>query len=103
MNRGPFNPGTRNMSDQLNCTKDAKYLRVKLCRGLIGLPARFKEHVRALGLRHTHQKSYVSINPKTMGNIIKVKELVEVKPVKGKPAPGAKYWAKGYSLLRKAL
>jgi ribosomal protein L30 len=92
-------------SNSLNAStgSNAKYLRVKLCRGLIGLPDRFKEHVRALGLRHTHQKSYVDINPKTMGNILKVKELVQVKPVMGKPAAGAKYWAKGYSLLRKAI
>lgn len=80
---------------------DKEYFRVKLCRGLIGLPARFKEHTRALQLRHTHQKSYLEINPFTMGNILKVKELVEVKRVKGKPAANASYWAKGYSILRR--
>lgn len=78
-----------------------EYFRVKLRRGLIGLPAHFKDHVNALQLRHTHQKSYLEINPLTMGNILKVKELVEVKKVKGKPAPNASYWAKGYSFLRR--
>lgn len=77
-----------------------KYFRVTLKRGLIGLPDKFKEHTRSLGLRRTHQKSYLQINPQTVGNILKVKELVEVKTVKGKPIPGASYWAKGYSILR---
>ena len=89
------------MSEPVGEVKE--FFRVKLCRGLIGLPERYKSHVRALGLRHTHQKSYVEINPMTMGNIIKIKELVEVKRVKGKPIPGTSYWAKGYSLLRKTL
>lgn len=77
--------------------------RVKLRRGLIGLPERYKEHVRSLGLRRTHQKSYLEINPLVIGNILKVKELVEVRKVKGRPVPGASYWAKGYSLLRRTL
>ncbi len=68
-------------------------------RGLIGLPDRFKEHTRALGLRRTYQKSYVPVNARTLGNILKVKELVEVKPVKGKPAPNANYWSKGYEII----
>lgn len=78
-------------------------LRVKLIKGLIGLPAHYREHVRALGLRHTHQKSYLEINPQVIGNIIKVKELVQVKMVKGKPARNASYWAKGYSLLKRGF
>lgn len=95
----PLNiPMTESASATLNPTE---YFRVKLRRGLIGLPARFKDHVRALQLRHTHQKSYLEINALTMGNILKVKELVEVKKVKGKPVPNASYWAKGYSLLRR--
>ena len=77
--------------------------RVKLCRGIIGLPQIYKDHVRSLGLRHTHQKSYLPINPLVIGNILKVKELVEVRKVNGKPIPGASYWAKGYSLLRRTL
>ena len=77
--------------------------RVKLRRGLIGLPAHYREHVRALGLRHTHQKSYLEINPQVLGNVLKVKELVEVKLVKGRPASKASYWAKGYSLIKRAL
>lgn len=77
--------------------------RVKLRRGLIGLPESYKEHTRALGLRRTHQKSYLEINPFVIGNILKVKELVEVRKVKGKPIPGASYWAKGYSLIRRTL
>lgn len=81
----------------------SEYFRVKLRRGLIGLPDRFKDHTRSLGLRHTHQKVYLPICSKTMGNIIKIKELVEVRIVKGKPCSGASYWAKGYSLLRKAI
>ena len=81
-------------------TPSKEYFRVTLKRGIIGLPAKFKEHTRSLGLRHTHQKSYLEINPQTVGNILKVKELVEVKKVKGKPIPGASYWAKGYSILR---
>ena len=78
-------------------------LRVQLKRGLIGLPSRFKEHVRALGLRHTHEKSYVPINPMTIGNILKVKELVQVKNVKGKPPKDASYWSKGYSIVTNKL
>lgn len=77
--------------------------RVKLRRGLIGLPERYKEHVRSLGLRRTHQKSYLEINPLVIGNILKVKELVEVRKVKGKPVAGASYWAKGYSLILRTL
>lgn len=78
-------------------------LRVHLKRGLIGLPARFKEHVRALGLRHTHEKSYVPINPMTLGNILRVKELVQVRRVKGKPSKDASYWSKGYSIITNKL
>jgi ribosomal protein L30/L7E len=73
--------------------------RVKLRRGLIGLPDRFKEHTKALGLRRTHQKSYVPICPSTIGNILRIKELIELRIVKGKPVPGAKYWAKGFSVV----
>jgi ribosomal protein L30/L7E len=74
-------------------------LRVKLKRGLIGLPDRFKEHTRALGLRQTHQKTYVAVNARTLGNILKVKELVDVRPVKGKPGPNARYWSRGYEII----
>lgn len=81
----------------------SEYFRVKLRRGLIGLPDRFKDHTRSLGLRHTHQKVYLPICPMTIGNILKIKELVQIKIVKGKPCSGASYWAKGYSLLRKAI
>lgn len=75
-------------------------LRVKLKRGLIGLPDRFTEHAKALGFRKTHQKVYVPVNPSTLGNILKVKELVDVSPVKGKPAPNARYWSKGYTVIQ---
>lgn len=83
--------------------KKSSLFRVKLRKGLIGLPAHYREHVRALGIRHTHQKSYLEINPQVLGNILKVKELVEVKTVKGRPAANASYWAKGYSLIKRAL
>lgn len=92
---------TSSQQPQQHQQQPQEYFRVTLKRGLIGLPDKFKEHVRSLGLRHTHQKSYLQINPQTVGNILKVKELVEVKKVKGKPVPGASYWAKGYSILRK--
>ena len=77
--------------------------RVTLKRGLIGLPDRFKEHTRALALRHTHQHSYLQINPSTVGNILKVKELVAVKVVNGRPPVNAKYWAKGYRVIKSLL
>ena len=87
------------LSSMFSTATTPSLLRVKLKRGLIGLPDRFKEHTRALGLRRTHQKSYVPINARTLGNILKVKELVEVKPVAGKPAPNARYWSKGYEII----
>lgn len=98
-----------NTSSTINNTNmplnsNSNLLRVKLRRGLIGLPAHFREHVRALGLRHTHQKSYLPINPHVVGNILKVKELVEVRRVAGRPPAGkTSYWAKGYSLIKRAL
>ena len=85
-------------------TKPTSLFRVKLRKGLIGLPAHYREHVRALGLRHTHQKSYLEINPQVIGNILKLKELVEVKMVGGRPPVGkVSYWAKGYSLIKRVL
>lgn len=75
-------------------------MRVTLTRGHIGLPDRFRDHLRALGLRRTHQKSYVAVNPVNLGNILRVKELVKVRPVNGRPVPGARYWAKGYTVLK---
>ena len=91
-------------NDNMPLNSNSNLLRVKLRRGLIGLPAHFREHVRALGLRHTHQKSYLPINPHVVGNILKVKELVEVRRVAGRPPAGkTSYWAKGYSLIKRAL
>lgn len=77
----------------------AQLLRVKLQRGLIGLPQRYKDHARALGLRRTHQKVYVHATRTNLGNVLRLKELVQVKPVKGPPAPKARYWAKGYQVI----
>jgi ribosomal protein L30 len=88
-------------SRPLSTASPSSLLRVKLSRGLIGLPAKVGEHALALGLRKTHQKVYLPATPSTVGNILKLKELVQVRPVKGCPAPNAKYWAKGYSLVRK--
>jgi ribosomal protein L30/L7E len=81
----------------------ANYLRVKLDRSLIGLPKKFKEHSKGLGLSRLHQKSYVKVNPFTIGNIIKMKELISVKGVKGKPIKGTKYWSQGFELINSYL
>jgi len=80
------------------CTA-TQLLRVKLQRGLIGLPGRFKDHAQALGLRHTHQKVYLPATSTNLGNILRLKELIQVKPVKARPAPNARYWAKGYRVI----
>lgn len=92
-----------NSDNSVDADSNPSLFRVKLRKGLIGLPAHYREHVRSLGLRRTHQKSYLEVNPQVLGNILKVKELLEVKPVKGRPAANASYWAKGYSLIKRTL
>jgi large subunit ribosomal protein L30 len=59
--------------------KQAESLKITLVKSTIGYPARQKNTVRALGLRHMGQTVEHSDTPAIRGMIDKVAHLVEVK------------------------
>lgn len=57
------------------------YLQITLVRSAIGLPRRSSDVLRALGLRKRMATVFHSVSPSVAGQIMKVKELVEVREV----------------------
>lgn len=57
------------------------FFRITLHRSAIGLPARTRGVLRALGLRRRTQTVFHPVEPQFAGMILKVKELVRVQEV----------------------
>jgi ribosomal protein L30 len=57
------------------------YFRITLWRSAIGLPARTRGVLAALGLRRRMQTVFHPVEPQSAGMILKVKELVRVTEV----------------------
>jgi len=57
------------------------YFRITLLRSGIGLPARTRGVLKALGLRHRMKTVFYPVSPEVAGQIMKVKELVAVQEV----------------------
>ena len=54
------------------------YFRITLLRSSIGLPKRVSGVLKALGLRHRMSSVFHPVSPQVAGQIMKVKELVQV-------------------------
>jgi len=57
------------------------YFRITLTRSGIGLPERVQGVLHALGLRKRMKTVFYPVSPQIAGQIMKVKELVEVQEV----------------------
>lgn len=57
------------------------FYRITLKRSTIGLPQQFKTTVQRLGLRKTGSVIYQKVSPYSAGQILKIKELVDVEIV----------------------
>ncbi|PYI22533.1 putative 50S ribosomal protein L30 [Aspergillus japonicus CBS 114.51] len=82
------------------------YFRITLVRSAIGLPRRTTDVLKALGLKKRMATVFHAVSPSVAGQIMKVKELVEVQEVdqrltkqevrlERKPDPG--YYIEKYS------
>lgn len=61
--------------------KPMSYFRITLMRSAIGLPAKSSNVLKALGLRKRMATVFHPVSPAVAGQIMKVKELVDVKEV----------------------
>ncbi|RAL03998.1 mitochondrial 54S ribosomal protein uL30m [Aspergillus ibericus CBS 121593] len=59
----------------------SSYFRITLMRSAIGLPRRTHDVLKALGLKKRMATVFHPVSPSVAGNIMKVKELVEVQEV----------------------
>lgn len=82
-----------------SASASARFFKIKLCRGFIGLPERYREWAKTLGLRKRGQTSYVPVQPETMGAIIKMKELLKVDLVSERPVHANPVYPKGYEVV----
>ncbi|KAF2005276.1 hypothetical protein P154DRAFT_356907 [Amniculicola lignicola CBS 123094] len=57
------------------------YFRITLMRSGIGLPAKVQGVLKALGLRKRMTTVYYPVSPDVAGQIMRIKELVDVKEV----------------------
>ncbi|PYH45223.1 mitochondrial 54S ribosomal protein uL30m [Aspergillus saccharolyticus JOP 1030-1] len=57
------------------------YFRITLVRSAIGLPRRTTDVLKALGLKKRMATVFHAVSPSVAGQIMKVKELVEVQEV----------------------
>ncbi|KAB8204676.1 ribosomal protein L30p/L7e-domain-containing protein [Aspergillus parasiticus] len=64
------------------------YFRVTLVRSAIGLPRRTTDVLKALGLKKRMATVFHPVSPSVAGQIMKVKELVDVLHLERKPDPG---------------
>ena len=60
---------------------EAKTLRIKQVRSIIGRPARQKRTMQALGLRKINHTREVTATPHILGMIEKVKHLITVEEI----------------------
>jgi large subunit ribosomal protein L30 len=58
------------------------YFRITLMRSGIGMPAKTQGVLKALGLRKRMTTKYYPVTPSVAGQIMRIKELVDVKEVK---------------------
>ncbi|TPR03912.1 hypothetical protein CAN33_002505 [Aspergillus niger] len=65
----------------------SSYFRVTLMRSAIGLPRRTNDVLKALGLKKRMATVFHPVSPSVAGQIMKVKELVQVH-LERKPDPG---------------
>lgn len=75
------------------------FLKIKLYRGFIGLPKKLRDNAKCLGLYKRFQTTYVPIIPETVGNLLKIKELVKVEYVKEKPVETKPMYPPGYQVV----
>lgn len=80
-------------------TQSSKFFKVKLYRGLIGLPDDYKEWAKNLGLRKRGQTAYVPVRAETMGSILKLKELLKVELADEIPKNINPVYPKGYEVV----
>ncbi|PWY87262.1 mitochondrial 54S ribosomal protein YmL33 [Aspergillus sclerotioniger CBS 115572] len=59
----------------------SSYFRITLMRSAIGLPRRTHDVLKALGLKKRMATVFHPVSPSVAGNIMKVKELVQVQEV----------------------
>lgn len=66
-------------------------------RSYIGLPSKYKDACRALGLRKLHHTNLLPPSPKVVGNLALLRNLVVIKLVKNGPFPEhvLSSWLKG--------
>lgn len=80
------------------------FLKVYLYRGFIGLPKVVQDHAKCLGLHKRYQTVFIKPIPKTIGNLLKIKELVKVELVQSvPPKQQGPITAKGYRVLNNLL
>ena len=80
-------------------------LQIKLYRSLIGLPEKYKRIAASLGLKRTHQTSFVGVTPYHVGQIVKIKELLKVKLIdkSSVPPPGYLKTPAGFRIVGNML
>ena len=73
-------------------------LKVTRHRSVIGMHRReeWERTARSMRLFKTHQTAYWRITQISLGNVTRMRRLVNVRIVRGQPTPGQKYWAAGY-------
>ncbi|KAH6601663.1 hypothetical protein BASA61_001867 [Batrachochytrium salamandrivorans] len=73
----PTRPDTR--LSQAEYPYPYRYFEITLRRGVFGLPKKTKEVIQCLGLHSRHQVVWRLVGPRSTGQILKVKELVNVR------------------------
>lgn len=68
-----------------------KRLQVKLYKSIIGLPRKLKGVTQVLGLKRTHQTVFLKITPYTVGQLVKLKELIKIKLIGVNEMPARNY------------
>ncbi|ORZ40209.1 putative ribosomal protein, partial [Catenaria anguillulae PL171] len=62
-------------------TAASLFYKVTLRRSTIGLPETTRKYAKVMGLTRLHKSVLLPVKPDTAGNILKIKELVEVENV----------------------
>lgn len=79
--------------------QSTKFFKLKLFRGFIGLPGKYREWAKNLGLRKRGETVYVPVRAETIGSILKLKELLKVNLVDEIPKAINPEYPKGYQII----